>query len=199
MEWRLANVMTIFRKGKKEDPGNYRPVNLPSVGKLGNFWHLLKNNWKTTQSLVIARFMRRKSWLINLISFCENVAHLVDQGKPTELLFYFIKAFDTVSHRIFLDRGSIPFKRRGDLITVKNFLKVDCRGGDADLLSLVTNDGIWGNGRKLQQWKISLDIRKWFFTESVVSHWNRVPKEVVMVPSLAEFMEWLDEALSHMI
>ncbi|KFW05647.1 RNA-directed DNA polymerase from mobile element jockey, partial [Fulmarus glacialis] len=27
-DWRKANVTFIFKKGKKEDPGNYRPVSL---------------------------------------------------------------------------------------------------------------------------------------------------------------------------
>ncbi|KFQ39435.1 hypothetical protein N332_02818, partial [Mesitornis unicolor] len=29
--WRLANVMPIYKKGWKEDPGNYRAVSLTSV------------------------------------------------------------------------------------------------------------------------------------------------------------------------
>jgi len=30
-DWRKANVIPIFKKGKKEDPGNYRPVSLTSI------------------------------------------------------------------------------------------------------------------------------------------------------------------------
>ena len=31
VDWKLANVVPVFWKGKKEDPGNYRPVSLTSV------------------------------------------------------------------------------------------------------------------------------------------------------------------------
>ncbi|GAB0183988.1 mitochondrial enolase superfamily member 1 [Grus japonensis] len=31
VDWRLANVMPIYKKGQKEDLGNYRPVSLALV------------------------------------------------------------------------------------------------------------------------------------------------------------------------
>ncbi|KAK4827052.1 hypothetical protein QYF61_013236 [Mycteria americana] len=56
-----------------------------------------------------------------------------------------------------------------------------------------------GNGMKLHQGKFRLDIRKRFFTKRVVGHWNRLPKEAVLAPSLSEFKEHLDNTLSHMV
>ena len=31
VDWRLANVMPIFKKGRKDDPGSYRPFSLTTV------------------------------------------------------------------------------------------------------------------------------------------------------------------------
>ncbi|KFV80445.1 hypothetical protein N308_07710, partial [Struthio camelus australis] len=30
-DWKKANVTPVFKKGKKEEPGNYRPVSLTSI------------------------------------------------------------------------------------------------------------------------------------------------------------------------
>ncbi|KFZ56299.1 hypothetical protein N321_03418, partial [Antrostomus carolinensis] len=55
------------------------------------------------------------------------------------------------------------------------------------------------NSRKICQGRFRLDMRKRFFTQRVVEHWNRLPKAVVMAPSLTIFKKHLDNDLRHMV
>ncbi|KFW10593.1 hypothetical protein N326_02393, partial [Eurypyga helias] len=55
------------------------------------------------------------------------------------------------------------------------------------------------NRFKLKAGRFRLDIRKKFFTERVVRHWNRLPREAVDAPSLDVVKARLDEALSNLV
>ena len=105
-DWRLANVPPIYKKGCRDDLGNYRPVSLTSVpGKimeqivLREITQHVWDNWGIRPSQ--HGFTKGRSCLTNLISFYDLVTRLVDEGKAVDVVYLdFSKAFDTVSHSI---------------------------------------------------------------------------------------------------
>ncbi|NWT84206.1 PO22 protein, partial [Lanius ludovicianus] len=109
-DWKLVNVMPIHKKGRKEDPGNYRPVSLTSVPGKGMEKFILS---ATTQHLQDGwgirpsqhGFRRGRSGLTNLISFYDQVTCPADAGKVVDVVCLdFSKAFDIVLHSKLLEK-----------------------------------------------------------------------------------------------
>ena len=116
----------IYKKGCREDPGNYRPVSLTSVpGKvmeqivLREIMRYVQDNWGIRPSQ--HGFTKSRSCLTNLISFYDLVTHLVDEGKAVGVVYLdFSKAFDTVSHSILLQELAVRGLDRYTLGWVRN-------------------------------------------------------------------------------
>jgi len=55
------------------------------------------------------------------------------------------------------------------------------------------------NSFKFEEDRFRIDIRKKFFKVRVVTHWNRLPSEVVNAPSLEVFKARLDGTLRNLV
>ena len=66
-------------------------------------------------------------------------------------------------------------------------MKGGCSKVGVDLCSQVTSHRTIGNGLEWFQGRFRMDIRRNFFTDKVVKHWNRQPREVVKSPTLEAF------------
>ena len=90
-DWRLADVTPIYRKGHKEDLGNYRPVSLTSAkGKVMEQIILgeITQHVCGVQGIRPSQhgFMKGRLYLTSLISY-DWVTRLVDQGKAVDVVY----------------------------------------------------------------------------------------------------------------
>ena len=94
--WKEAEVVPIFKKGKRDDPGNYRPVSLTSVcGKIMEkivrkeiVDHLEINE---VISDVRHGFVQGKSCQTQLLTVIEEWTKWMEERKPFDCLYFSIQ------------------------------------------------------------------------------------------------------------
>jgi len=104
LDWRIANVTPIYKKGSRQEPGNYRPISLTSqIGKV--LESIIRDEMvihlkdRKLISDTQHGFTQKRSCLTNLLQFMEIITKHVDDGNPVDVIYLdFQKAFDKVPH-----------------------------------------------------------------------------------------------------
>ena len=101
-DWRIANVVPLFKKGSKINPGNYRPVSLISVVRKllerilrGRIYSLMKMSERISKRQHGS--VQGRSCLTKLIEFFEKVTKMIDEGRAVDVVdMDFSNSFDKV-------------------------------------------------------------------------------------------------------
>ncbi|PKU27592.1 rna-directed dna polymerase from mobile element jockey- hypothetical protein [Limosa lapponica baueri] len=127
-DWRKASITPAFKKGKKEDPGNYRPVSLTSVpGKVMERLVLDVISKHGEEQEVIGNgqhgFTKGKSRLTNLTAFYDVITGWLDEGRAADVIYLdFSKAFDAVSHNTLIRKRRKCGLDEGAVRWIENWL-----------------------------------------------------------------------------
>ena len=156
-EWKLSNVVPIYKKGKKDDVSNYRPISLTSL-VMKTFEKCIRDEIMSIVTCKINTvqhgFLPHKSCNTQMIEFTDDLHINLDKGYCTDVVYFdFSKAFDSVSHDIILEKLKFQFGVDGLLLKfLKSYLENrkqrvvinGCFSDTKDVLSGVPQGSILG-------------------------------------------------------
>ena len=107
-DWRIGNDAPVFKKGKKDDPGNYMPVSFTDIpGKVIEQLVLDAISKQLEEKMIIRssqhEFTMGKLSSTNLVAFYFVITGWADGERAVDVVYLvFRKASDTVSHSILI-------------------------------------------------------------------------------------------------
>jgi hypothetical protein len=108
--WKEANISAIYKKGRKQEAGNYRPISLTSVVcklfekviRKGITTHMDNNNLFSNQQ---HGFRNKRSTVTQLLETLDDWTMALDNSQNIDIIYLdFQKAFDTVPHRRLMNK-----------------------------------------------------------------------------------------------
>ena len=127
-QWKLANVVPVFKKGDNKDVSNYRPISLTCLTAKVMERIVYEKILCRTENLIDSRqhgFLRNKSCSTNMISLTESLSVSLLSKVPTDIIYFdFAKAFHSVCHDLILKKLKNQFGIDGRLLKfLKNYLQ----------------------------------------------------------------------------
>ena len=126
--WLKGVISPIFKKGKRCDPGNYRPVSITAVlSKVMESLirdalvsHMMKHNLFADQQ---HGFVPLRDCITQLLLCLEDWTGLIESGEPFDIIYTdFSKAFDSVPHKRLMVKLE-SYGIRGDILNwIESFL-----------------------------------------------------------------------------
>ena len=127
-DWRLANVVPVYKKGDKTDPENYRPISLTCIA-CKMMEHIIASNIMSHASdnnilhPLQHGFRAKKSCELQLIGFVSDLINNMEENKQTDIIVTdFSRAFDKVGHRRLLHKLEHYGVRGHNIRWIANFL-----------------------------------------------------------------------------
>lgn len=106
--WKLSKIIPVFKKGRKSDITNYRPIvlinNFAKVFEMLLYEHIF-SHIKHQITDFQHGFYRGRSTTTNLFCITEYLSSCIDGGLQTDIIYTdFSKAFDKLDHIILLEK-----------------------------------------------------------------------------------------------